>query len=126
MTQTEHNKKMVMDFYEQVVNQRNFEAASNYLGPYYIQHNPDAADGVEGLKTFIHTMREKFPNGHCKILRVFADGDYVILHVHVVREPGTLGSVNMDIFRLENGKVVEHWDVNQPIPETTVNPQGML
>lgn len=126
MTQMEMNKKIVMEFYDQVVNRRDFEAASQYLGPYYIQHNPDAADGAEGLKTFMQMMREKFPQKHSEIKRVFADGDYVILHVHIVREPGTRGSVNMDIFRLEQGKVVEHWDVNQPIPEKMANPHGML
>jgi predicted SnoaL-like aldol condensation-catalyzing enzyme len=126
MTQMEINKKIVMEFYDQVVNRRDFEAASRYLGPYYIQHNPDAVDGAEGLKTFMYMMREKFPHCACEVKRVFADGDYVILHVHIIREPGTRGSVNMDIFRLEHSKVVEHWDVNQLIPEKMVNPHGML
>jgi predicted SnoaL-like aldol condensation-catalyzing enzyme len=124
MTQMEMNKKIVLEFYEQVVNRRDFEAASHSLGPYYIQHNPDAADGAEGLKTFM--MRERSPHGHCEVKRVFADGDSVILHVHVIRELGTRGSAHIDIFRLEQGKVVEHWDVDQPLPEKTVNPHGML
>jgi predicted SnoaL-like aldol condensation-catalyzing enzyme len=126
MTQKETNKKIVLEFYEYVVNRRDFEAASHYLGPYYTQHNPDAADGAEGLKTFMQMKREKFPHSHCEVKRVFTDGDYVILHVHIIREPGTRGSVNVDIFRLEHDKVVEHWDVNQPIPEKTINPHGML
>jgi predicted SnoaL-like aldol condensation-catalyzing enzyme len=57
---------------------------------------------------------------------VFADGDYVILHVHAVREPGTRGNAIVDIFRLEDGKIVEHWDVVQPIPEKAANANGMF
>jgi predicted SnoaL-like aldol condensation-catalyzing enzyme len=61
-----------------------------------------------------------------EIKRVFADGDYVILHVHAVREPGTRGVAVVDIFKLENGKIVEHWDVVQPIPEKAANTNGMF
>jgi hypothetical protein len=57
---------------------------------------------------------------------IFADGDYVIVHVHAVREPGTRGNAIVDIFKLENGKVVEHWDVIQPIPEKAANDNGMF
>src|SRR5262249_33239477 len=61
------------------------------------------------------------PNNRSEIKRIFADGDYVIVHVHAVREPGTRGNAIVDIFKLENGKVVEHWDVIQPIPEKVAN-----
>jgi SnoaL-like domain len=74
------------------------------------------ADGPEGLKAFLAYLREKFPDYHSEIKRVFADGDYVILHVHNVPTPGSRGNAIIDIFRLENGKVVEHWDVRQEIP----------
>lgn len=59
---------------------------------------------------------------------MFADGDYVIVHVHAVREPGTRGSAIVDIFKLENGKIVEHWDVDvvQPILEKAANTDGMF
>jgi predicted SnoaL-like aldol condensation-catalyzing enzyme len=57
---------------------------------------------------------------------VFADGDDVILHVHAVREPGTRDNAIVDIFRLEDGKIVEHWDVVQPIPEKAANANGMF
>jgi predicted SnoaL-like aldol condensation-catalyzing enzyme len=57
---------------------------------------------------------------------VFADGDYVILHVHAVRVPGTRGNAIVDIFKLENGKIVEHWDVIQEIPGEAANPNGMF
>ena len=122
----EQNKKVVVDFYEKAINQKDFEAASKHIGPRYTQHNPVAADGPEGLKAFLGFLREKFPNAKSEIKRVFADGDYVILHVHSVREPGARGSAIVDIFKLENGKVVEHWDVIQPIPEKAANSNGMF
>jgi predicted SnoaL-like aldol condensation-catalyzing enzyme len=122
----EANKKTVVEFYEKGLNQKDFEAASKYFGPRYVQHNPTAADGIEGFKKFIAFLREKFPDSHSEIKKVFADGDYVILHVHAVREKGTRGNAIVDIFKLENGKIVEHWDVNQPIPEKAANENGMF
>jgi predicted SnoaL-like aldol condensation-catalyzing enzyme len=92
----------------------------------YTQHNPTAKDGPEGLQGFINFLKDKFPNNKSEIKRIFADGDYVIVHVHAVREPGTRGSAIIDIFKLENGKVVEHWDVVQPIPENPQNNNGMF
>lgn len=58
-------------------------------------------------------------------MRVFAEGDFVVAHVHGVRDPSQRGSAIVDIFRLEHGLIVEHWDVMQPIPEEAANPNGM-
>jgi predicted SnoaL-like aldol condensation-catalyzing enzyme len=124
--QMEANKKAVVAFYEAAINQKDFDAAAKFLGPRYTQHNPVAADGPEGLKGFLAFLREKFPNAKSEIKRVFADGDFVIVHVHAVREPGTRGNAIIDIFKLENGKVVEHWDVTQPVPEKAANNNGMF
>ena len=122
----EANKKVVLDFYEKGLNQKDFEAAAKHFGPKYIQHNPTAPDGIEGFKAFIAMRKEKFPNAKSEIKRVLAEGDFVMLHVHGVREPGERGVAIVDIFRLENGKIVEHWDVIQPIPEEASNPNGMF
>jgi predicted SnoaL-like aldol condensation-catalyzing enzyme len=124
--QVEDNKKTITAFYDAVLNQKDFDKASQYLGLRYTQHNPIAADGPEGLKGFVAFLKDKFPNNHSEIKRIFADGDYVIVHVHAVREPGTRGNAIIDIFKLENGKVVEHWDVVQPIPEKSANTNGMF
>ena len=124
--QEEANKKVVLDFYEKAINQKNFEAAAVHFGPRYTQHNPNAGDGPEGLRAFLGFLREKFPASRSEVKRVFTDGDYVILHVHAVREPGTRGSAIVDIFKLEGGKIVEHWDVVQPIPEKALNANGMF
>jgi predicted SnoaL-like aldol condensation-catalyzing enzyme len=124
--QQEANKKIVLAFYEAGINQKDFAKAAQYLGPRYTQHNPNAADGPEGFKHFVEFLRAKFPMAHSDIKQVFADGDYVILHVHAVRVPGTRGNAIVDIFKLENGKIVEHWDVVQPIPEHAANSNGMF
>jgi predicted SnoaL-like aldol condensation-catalyzing enzyme len=120
------NKQTVVAFYEAAINQKDFATASQYIGSRYTQHNPNAADGPEGFKRFIEFLREKFPSAHSEIKKVFTDDDYVILHVHAVREAGTRGNAIVDIFKLENGKIVEHWDVVQPIPEQASNSNGMF
>jgi predicted SnoaL-like aldol condensation-catalyzing enzyme len=124
--QMKENKKAVTEFYDLAINQKNFEAAAKFIGPRYVQHNPRAADGPEGLKAFLGVLREKFPDYHSDIKRAFADGDYVILHVHNVPTPGARGNAIVDIFKLENGKIVEHWDVRQEIPEQAANANTMF
>jgi predicted SnoaL-like aldol condensation-catalyzing enzyme len=122
----EANKKAVVEFYDKALNQKDFEAAAPYFGSRYVQHNPNAPDGIDGFEAFLGFLREKFPQSRSEIKRVLADGDYVILHVHAVRTPGERGSAIVDVFKLENGKIVEHWDVVQPIPEKSANGNGMF
>jgi predicted SnoaL-like aldol condensation-catalyzing enzyme len=127
----ERNKKNVVEFYNAVLNEKNFDKAKTYVGATYIQHNPIGADGLEGIQGFINFLREKFPNNKSEIKRVFAEGNYVIVHVHAVRNPGTdeRGNAIFDLFRLDdNGKVLEHWDAVQPIPDpaTAKNKNGMF
>jgi len=122
----EANKKTVLEFYEMGLNRKDFDAAAKFIGPRYVQHNPTAPDGPEGFKAFLNFLREKFPDSHSEIKRVFADGDYVILHVHSVREKGSRGRAVVDIFKLEDGKIVEHWDVVQDVPEKSANANGMF
>ena len=84
------------------------------------------ADGPEGLKAFIEFLKSDFPEARSEIKLACAEGDYVFLHVHNMRVPNTRGRAIMDIFRLEHGKFVEHWDVIQDIPEKCANPNGMF
>ncbi|WP_291377227.1 MULTISPECIES: nuclear transport factor 2 family protein [Achromobacter] len=120
------NKAAVLAFYEKGLNQKDADAALKYVGNRYVQHNPNAADGPEGFRQFIAFLRDRYPASHSEIKRVFTDGDYVILHVHAVREPGSRGNAIIDIFRLEGGKIVEHWDAVQPILEKAANSNGMF
>jgi len=122
----EANKKTAIAFYEAAINRKDFAAASGYLGAQYKQHNPTAQDGPEGLKAFIDFLKAKFPMQKGEIKQVIAEGDKVALHVHSTRGDGTPGRAIVDIFRLQNGKVVEHWDVIQDIPEKASNSNGMF
>jgi predicted SnoaL-like aldol condensation-catalyzing enzyme len=122
----EANKKLVREFYDKALNEKDYEAASKYLGSKYTQHNPRAADGADGLKSYLEFLKGKFPKSRSEIKRVFAEGDYVILHVHAVREPGTKGQAIIDIFKVADGKIVEHWDVVQDVPEQALNTNTMF
>jgi predicted SnoaL-like aldol condensation-catalyzing enzyme len=122
----EANKKLVVAFYDAAINRKDYAAAAAYLGAQYKQHNPTAADGAEGLKGFIDFLKARFPNQKGEIKSVIAEGDKVVLHVHSTRGDGTPGRAIIDIFRVENGKVVEHWDVIQDIPEKAANTNGMF
>jgi predicted SnoaL-like aldol condensation-catalyzing enzyme len=122
MPDTSKNRQIVLDFYEAALNEKDAEKASKFMGEKYIQHNPHVADGPEGLIRMIKFRREKFPQGRNEVKRVIADGDIVALQVHSVLIPGTPGRKIVDIFRVENDKVVEHWDVIQPIDDELYPP----
>jgi len=83
-------------------------------------------DGIEGFRSFLQDLKKQFPRLRSDVKRVFADGDFVMIHVHAKRQPEDLGLAIVDIFRLEQGKIVEHWDVRQPVPETAANTNGMF
>ncbi|MGY0616334.1 nuclear transport factor 2 family protein [Vibrio sp. FJH11] len=126
LSQKEQNRQTVLNFYDAGLNKKDADTALKYVGDRYIQHNPNAADGPEGFRGFVTFLREKYPDSHSEIKASFVDGDYVILHVHAVRNPGEKGVAIVDIFRLENGKIVEHWDVSQPVPEKAANNNTMF
>ena len=122
----ERNKQFVAEFYDLIINQKDYEKAKAYMGPRYRQHNPLVKDRPEGLRDFIEYLKTNAPHAHSEIVRSFAEGDYVILHVHSIRQPGTRGRAIIEIFRLENGLIDEHWDVIQEIPADSANPTGMF
>jgi predicted SnoaL-like aldol condensation-catalyzing enzyme len=125
---SEENKRMVIAFYEKALNEHDAETAFRlYGGLSYKQHTPVIEDGQQGLTKFVSWLRDQRPNAHATIKRVFADGDFVLMHVHWMGlSDSERGEAVVDIFRLEGGKVVEHWDVIQPIPETAANNNTMF
>jgi predicted SnoaL-like aldol condensation-catalyzing enzyme len=102
------------------------EAFDAYVGPYYRQHNPTVPDGKEAVIQGLQGFCSKSSEFHYAIKRVFSDGDHVIVHAHVTTGPKDRGMAVVDIFRLERKKVVEHWDVVQPVPEAAANRNTMF
>jgi predicted SnoaL-like aldol condensation-catalyzing enzyme len=118
----EANKELVLAFYRKMIGEKDPEGAREYMGESYRQHSPYAKDGFEGVADFARTFKRDFPNHHYEVKRVIAEGDYVVLHLHGISGPSPHGEAVVDIFRVKDGKVVEHWDVIQPLPETSENP----
>lgn len=120
------NLAAVTAFYNAALNEKDADKAITYLGGKYVQHNPVAKDGPEGLRGFIGFLKSQFPNNRSEIRHSYVDGDTVVLHVLTKRTPEARGSAVIDVFRLERGKIVEHWDVQQEIPEKTASGNPML
>ncbi|GAA2088051.1 nuclear transport factor 2 family protein [Kitasatospora saccharophila] len=122
----EENKRTVLAFYRAAIDDKDHAAAAALLGDRYVQHNPRIADGAEGLREFVDTLRADFPHLRAEVKRIFAEGDHVVAHVRGVRVPGGPATAIVDVFRLEDGRIVEHWDVMQQVPEESRNPNGMF
>jgi predicted SnoaL-like aldol condensation-catalyzing enzyme len=122
-----NNKRLVRDFYEQVfVRHQAKEGAEKYLSEAYRQHNPFVATGRQAFIDFFVPFFQKNPAAGAEIKRIIAEDDLVTLHVHSRINEKDRGRAVVDIFRVENGKIVEHWDVGQPIPEKSENHNTMF
>jgi predicted SnoaL-like aldol condensation-catalyzing enzyme len=123
----ERNKRIAVAFYDLAFNQkRPREAVERFAGPVYIQHNPLFADGTDAFIAAVTAFTEQNPQLHVDIRTVIAEGDRVLTHSLVTLSPTDRGTVAADIFRLDRGRVVEHWDVLQAFPETSVNDHPMF
>lgn len=119
LAQEQANRALVLDFYDRVFNGHDLAVAEKVLVEDYLQHNPMVGNGKAGFLDFFGALLAENPQLTVRFLRVAAEGDLVWLHVHIVLKPGDLGMAVVDIFRVENGRIAEHWDVMTPIPETT-------
>jgi predicted SnoaL-like aldol condensation-catalyzing enzyme len=111
------NREILKAFYDEVFNGHDVDAARKYMREDYIQHNPGVPQGREG---FIEAFRGKFaalPAFHLDVKRIIVDGDMAAVHIHATGLPGQSGSVVVDIYRLQDGLLAEHWDCLMPIPK---------
>lgn len=121
------NEIVVRDFYETVFNARDIEGGmKKHMGANYTQHNPNVADGPEGFKAGItYFLNQAMPTAKFQVVRTISQGDLVVAHVRVTQlNKPDLAIV--DIFRLKDHKLVEHWDVIQEVPEKMAHDNTMF
>jgi predicted SnoaL-like aldol condensation-catalyzing enzyme len=111
----------VQRFYDVVFNQRRASAAVEFIREDYVQHSPYLADGREPFVDYFGTFLAEYPDSRIDVKRLVAEGDYVVVHSHFTRWPSDRGTAIVDIYRLEDGRLVEHWDVTEDVPERAAN-----
>lgn len=124
--QEEANKALVVEFYNQFFNDHETEQSGKVLAEDYIQHNPDVPDGKAPFVDYFAGYFKENPEYKSEIVRSAADGDLVWLHVHSTNGDQDQGEAVVDIFRVDDGKIVEHWDVIQSVPEKSANDNTMF
>jgi predicted SnoaL-like aldol condensation-catalyzing enzyme len=127
MSDLDRNKQTVIAFITRAFNDKQpADAVAQYVGSQYIQHDPQSPDGAEAFIQFVNGFAGQFPQLRIDIKRVIAEGDLVVAHLLITMAPENRGMAGVDIFRLQDGKIVEHWDVLQPVPEQAANNNTMF
>jgi predicted SnoaL-like aldol condensation-catalyzing enzyme len=117
---------LVLAMYRDVLLPFDSSKVDKYIAPDYIQHSSLAPPGREALKQFLDFIRVESPDAETNIMRSFVDGNHVICHTHVIRQPGDPGLAVVDIFRVEGELIAELWDVLMEVPAKPVNPLSMF
>ena len=120
------NLDLVLAMFAQVLNPMDSSAVDRFIAEDYIQHSQLAEPGREALKGFLDMIRQDTPEAVHDIKRAFVDGDHVVVHYHVRRWPEDTGWAVIDIFRVEDGLIAEHWDVMQDVTPGGPNPNSQF
>ena len=121
-----HQIRRIQYTYGYFIDKKVREAFETWVDPGYIQHNPLAETGRDAAIKFLEPFFASHPDIHYTIARIIADGNLVAVHSHGVFTAGERGLAIVDILRVEGCKVMEHWDVAQPVPEKSANTNGMF
>jgi predicted SnoaL-like aldol condensation-catalyzing enzyme len=122
-----NSKHLVAAYLDLAFNQkRPADAFDQYIGETYVQHNPHAPDGVAASRASLTGLVEQFPGMSLEIIRQIAEDDLVVTHCLMRMSPGERGSAVVDIVRVDGDRIVEHWDVVQPIPAVSANDNTMF
>jgi predicted SnoaL-like aldol condensation-catalyzing enzyme len=121
----EANKQNAIAFYRMAYLGEAAKAVETYVGDQYIQHNPLVGDGKQAFIDYFSEMAVQYPDKKIEFVRSVAEGELVALHTHQTW-PGDEEYVTMDFFRFdESGKIVEHWDSMQKVPDESKNGNPM-
>jgi predicted SnoaL-like aldol condensation-catalyzing enzyme len=126
LVQEEANRKLVIDFYDTVFNKHEVAKGAAVIVDSYKQHNPRVPDGKAPFVDYFTGLFKNNPQSKARIVRSATDGDLVYLHIHSTEKDGDRGRAIVDIFRVTDGKITEHWDVIQAVPETAANNNTMF
>ena len=122
----EANLKLVVNFYEQFFNKHEVARAAEVVSENYKQHNPEVPDGKKPFVDYFSQFFKETPQSKARIVRTATSGDLVWLQVHSTNSPSDRGQAVLDIFRVKNGKIVEHWDIIQDVPAQSANENSMF
>jgi predicted SnoaL-like aldol condensation-catalyzing enzyme len=126
VSQEERNRQLVLTFYDGVFNKHQVEKYASVVSDDYRQHNPEFPDGKSSFVDFFTDFFKDNPQSKVSILRSVANDDLVWLHLHTTNGLNDSGQAVVEIFRVKNGKIVEHWDVIQKVPEKARNKNTMF
>ena len=120
------NSELIRDYVEQIWNLGNTDLADRYVAEDLAQHNPNLADGRKPLCEFVDGFRRDLPEARFEIRRLAADGDLVFTHCLFTAAPDHRGVAVVDIYRVVDGRIVEHWDVKEDVPEATASGRDIV
>lgn len=126
LPQSEVNKAIVANYYARVWNAKNADALPEYIAADYIQHNPQVPNGRAPLQSFLGGFFQQMPQSSFTVARLVADGDLVVAHCLFKANDADRGTAVVDVYRISEGLLVEHWDVKEAVPESSTNGNPMV